>query len=111
LGVFLLCLITFRGEDLEGFVGDEGLRLVEIVSKYRYDIARMILLGEPYELIYHSLMDRSLSKIRTTLSCFVASGSSLLAADQAVDTTPVPEPSAILIGGLCGIFFLLWRRK
>jgi hypothetical protein len=96
---------------LEGFVRDEGLRLVEIVSKYRYDIARIILLGEPYELIYHSLMNRSLSKIRTTLSCFVASGSSLLAADQAVDTTPVPEPSAILIGGLCGIFFLLWRRK
>jgi hypothetical protein len=33
LGVFLLCLITFRGEDLEGFVGDEGLRWVEAVFK------------------------------------------------------------------------------
>jgi hypothetical protein len=109
--VFFSVLNYFQGEHLEGFVGDEGLRLVETVSKYRYDIARIILLGEPYELIYHSLMNRSLSKIRTTLSCFVVSGSSLLAADQAVDTTPVPEPSAILIGGLCGIFFLLWRRK
>lgn len=96
---------------MEGFVEYEGLRLVEAVSKYRYDIARIILLGEPYEPINRSLMKRSLSKMRTTLSCFVASGSSLLAADQAVDTTSVPEPSAILIGGLCGIFFLLWRRK
>jgi len=62
-------------------------------------------------LILISPMKKSLSKIRITLSCLVVSGSNLLAADQATETTSVPEPSAILIGGLCGIFFLLWRRK
>ena len=56
-------------------------------------------------------MKKSASKIRMTVGCLVVSGSSLLAAEQAAETTSVPEPSAILIAGLCGIFFLLWRRK
>ncbi|MDA7613162.1 hypothetical protein N8598_02570 [Akkermansiaceae bacterium] len=68
-------------------------------------MSRIVLLGEVNYLIYSPPMKKSLSKIWITLSCFVASGSSLLAADQAAETTSVPEPSAILIGGLCGIFF------
>jgi hypothetical protein len=41
-------LIAFRGEDLEGFVEDDGLRWGEAIPKYRYDIDRIILLREPY---------------------------------------------------------------
>jgi hypothetical protein len=56
-------------------------------------------------------MSSNASKIWITLGCLAASGSRLLAAEQAAETTSVPEPSAVLIGGLCGILFLLWRRK
>lgn len=56
-------------------------------------------------------MSKTALKIWIPLSCFAASASSLLAAEEAAETTSVPEPSAVLIGGLCGIFFLLWRRK
>jgi len=35
----------------------------------------------------------------------------LSAAEEVADTTAVPEPSAAILGGLCGIIFLLWRRK
>jgi len=35
----------------------------------------------------------------------------LSAAEQVADTTAVPEPSAAILGALCGIIFLLWRRK
>jgi hypothetical protein len=58
-----------------------------------------------------SPMNRSASRIWISLGCLAASGSSLLAAEQGAETTSVPEPSAVLIGGLCGILFLLWRRK
>ncbi len=27
------------------------------------------------------------------------------------DAATIPEPSVALIGGLCGIIFLFWRRK
>ncbi len=37
--------------------------------------------------------------------------SNLSAADQVADTVSVPEPSAALLGGLCGVIFLLWRKK
>lgn len=45
------------------------------------------------------------------LSCFAASTTALLGAEGDVEPSAVPEPSAVLIGGLCGIIFLLWRRK
>ena len=35
----------------------------------------------------------------------------LYAAQEAVDAAPVPEPSVAVLGGLCGILFLFWRRK
>jgi len=33
------------------------------------------------------------------------------AAGVSVDAASIPEPSVALLGGLCGIFFLLWRKK
>jgi hypothetical protein len=111
LGAFLLCLIAFRGENLKVIVESDGLKLLDATLRYCCNMSRIVLLGEVNYLIYSPPMKKSLSKIWITLSCFVASGSSHLAADQAAETTSVPEPSAILIGGLCGIFFLLWRRK
>jgi ABC-type multidrug transport system permease subunit len=38
-------------------------------------------------------------------------GSSLSAAVESTDAASIPEPSVALLGGLCGIFFLLWRKK
>lgn len=34
-----------------------------------------------------------------------------LGADEVPETAAVPEPSALLLGGLCGLLFLFWRRK
>jgi hypothetical protein len=44
-------------------------------------------------------------------SCLGALTTSLFGAEGKVEPSAVPEPSAVLIGGLCGILFLLWRRK
>lgn len=45
----------------------------------------------------------------TTLSLGLAT--SLSAAEESANTAAIPEPSIALLGGLCGIFFLLWRKK
>lgn len=42
---------------------------------------------------------------------FLAMAGRALADDAAGETAAVPEPSAMLIGGLCGILFLFWRSK
>ncbi|YCM42092.1 hypothetical protein V2O64_12345 [Verrucomicrobiaceae bacterium 227] len=45
----------------------------------------------------------------TTLS--VGLSGTLRAAEESTKASSVPEPSIALLGGLCGIFFLLWRKK
>jgi len=45
----------------------------------------------------------------TTFSLGLAG--SLFAAVEPVEVASVPEPSVALLGGLCGILFLLWRKK
>ena len=55
-------------------------------------------------------------KFPLILASFVASSAHVLAAEAveaipAEDAAAVPEPSVALIGGLCGILFLFWRRK
>ncbi|MGC6465487.1 MAG: hypothetical protein ACON38_14480 [Akkermansiaceae bacterium] len=35
----------------------------------------------------------------------------LRAAEESGETSSIPEPSVAMLGGLCGIFFLLWRKK
>jgi len=37
--------------------------------------------------------------------------STALGADVAEAGTAVPEPSIAILGGLCGLLFLIWRRK
>lgn len=32
-------------------------------------------------------------------------------AEDAAEVSAVPEPSALLLAGLCGLLFLFWRRK
>ena len=33
------------------------------------------------------------------------------AAEEVSTAAPIPEPSIAVLGALCGIFFLLWRKK
>jgi hypothetical protein len=47
--------------------------------------------------------------LATALSLGLAG--SLCAAEEAAKAVSIPEPSMALLGGLCGIFFLLWRKK
>lgn len=35
----------------------------------------------------------------------------LSAAEETPEVSSVPEPSVAVLGGLCGIIFLLWRKK
>lgn len=37
--------------------------------------------------------------------------SSLAEGDSVSSTLAVPEPSVSMLAGLCGIIFLLWRKK
>lgn len=42
---------------------------------------------------------------------FIGSSGLALATDEAPDAVAVPEPSALVLAGLCGLLFLLWRNK
>ena len=35
----------------------------------------------------------------------------LSASEEGSEVSSVPEPSVAVLGGLCGIIFLLWRKK
>ena len=35
----------------------------------------------------------------------------LSASEESSEVSSVPEPSVAVLGGLCGIIFLLWRKK
>jgi len=55
----------------------------------------------------NTLFHKSLLIAGSLMACTA----SLWGADAPADAAPVPEPSVTLIGGLCGILFLFWRRK
>jgi len=46
-----------------------------------------------------------------SIIAFAATTSALSAAQEGSDAASVPEPSVAVLGGLCGIIFLLWRKK
>ena len=56
-------------------------------------------------------MNGWVTKKLMVLGCLAASTTGLFGAEGSGEPVAVPEPSAVLIGGLCGIIFLLWRRK
>ena len=45
------------------------------------------------------------------LGSFLAAFTQLSHAAPSHEVTTVPEPSAAIMGGICGIIFLLWRKK
>ncbi|MDA7881239.1 hypothetical protein N9A94_02950 [Akkermansiaceae bacterium] len=55
-------------------------------------------------------MTSSLSKLYS-LAALAATTGVLRAAEESADAANVPEPSVAVLGGLCGIIFLLWRKK
>ena len=55
-------------------------------------------------------MKFSLSKLYSLIA-LAATTSALSAAEESADVASVPEPSVAVLGGLCGIIFLLWRKK
>ncbi|MCX8239497.1 MAG: hypothetical protein QNK82_05200 [Akkermansiaceae bacterium] len=50
-------------------------------------------------------------KFWLALGSLVTLTNNLSAAEQVADASSIPEPSAALLGGLCGVIFLLWRKK
>ena len=53
------------------------------------------------------------SRCCLSLVCLMSLGVSglVMGADEASDAAAVPEPSAFVLAGLCGLLFLLWRNK
>ncbi|MDB4740234.1 hypothetical protein OAF87_00260 [Akkermansiaceae bacterium] len=45
------------------------------------------------------------------IGSLLAASPQLHAATPGSEATSVPEPSAAILGGICGIIFLLWRKK
>ena len=46
-----------------------------------------------------------------SIVALVATTCALSAAEETPEVASVPEPSVAVLGGLCGIIFLLWRKK
>ena len=51
---------------------------------------------------------RFVSLLSLTYGCLVGLA---MGAEESVDPVAVPEPSALVLGGLCGLLFLFWRSK
>ncbi len=56
-------------------------------------------------------MNFTLSKLYSIVASLAATTCVLGAAEESADVASVPEPSVAVLGGLCGIIFLLWRKK
>lgn len=50
-------------------------------------------------------------KLFSVIASLGAATGALSAAEQDADVASIPEPSVAVLGGLCGIIFLLWRKK
>jgi hypothetical protein len=64
--------------------------------------------------IHPNTVRPAMIKLRfVSLFCLISGAISGLAlgADEASDSVAVPEPSALVFGGLCGLLFLFWRSK
>ncbi|MDG1671352.1 MAG: hypothetical protein P8H96_10815 [Akkermansiaceae bacterium] len=55
-------------------------------------------------------MNFSLSRLYAIVA-LTATTCVLSAAEETPEVSSVPEPSVAVLGGLCGIIFLLWRKK
>ncbi|MDB4434428.1 hypothetical protein N9142_04755 [Akkermansiaceae bacterium] len=44
------------------------------------------------------------------IGSLMAASTQLHTATPGLEATSVPEPSAAILGGICGIIFLLWHR-